>query len=502
MHKLTLWQEGKSREVLFCGAPLLSSVLDEQGFSLPHPCGGRGRCGKCGVELTGEVSTPNEAEVKAGTRLSCQAVLLGDCEAFLLPERRMEQIQLDGQAQPLILRPMPGRFGAAIDVGTTTLALKVFDLHTGALSGSAAGPNPQAAVAADVMGRIGAAMDGGLTRLQSLIQNALSSLLQEACRASGTNETEIETLVIAGNTAMLYLLTGQNTAPLSRAPFRADRLFDEWVDLLDRDAYLPPCMDAFVGADITCAVLASGMCKADETAMLIDAGTNGEIALWKEGALYVCSTAAGPAFEGAGIHMGCGSVNGAVDSVSIGPDGTLHVHTIGNASAIGVCGSGLIDALACFLRQGRVDETGATGEEKLFLTPSVCLVPRDVRSAQLAKAAIAAGIRTLLQYAGVGISQVRTLYLAGGFGSRLNIRNAAAIGLVPFELVDRARVIGNAALTGAGMLLLDTENLKEIRRVAGLSRHVALGGNPVFNQAYMEEMLFPEAGKEPDEENL
>jgi len=496
MHKLTLWQEGKSREVLFSGTPLLSRVLDEQGYSLPHPCGGRGRCGKCGVELKGEVSPPNEAEVKAGSRLSCQAVLLGDCEAFLLPERKMEQIQLDGQVQPLTLRPMPGRFGVAIDVGTTTLALKVFDLQTGVLIGSAAGPNPQAAVAADVMGRIGAAMDGELTRLQRMIQNTLSSLLQEACRDAGVSEEEVETLIVAGNTAMLYLLTGQDTAPLSHAPFTADRLFDEWVTLLNREAYLPPCMDAFVGADISCAVLAGGMCGTDETALLIDAGTNGEIALWKQGALFVCSTAAGPAFEGAGIHMGCGSISGAVDSVSIGVDSVLNVHTILGAPAIGVCGSGLIDALACFLQQGQIDETGASMKEKLFITPSVYLIPRDIRSAQLAKAAIAAGIRTLLQYAGVGISQVKTLYLAGGFGSRLNVMNAAAIGLIPSELAGRARVIGNAALTGAGMLLLDTENLKEIRRIAGLSRHVALGGNPVFNQAYMEEMLFPEPGRE------
>ena len=494
MHKLTVWQDGKSREVLFSGVPLLSRILDEQGFSLPHPCGGRGRCGKCGVALKGEVSPPSEAEVQAGGRLSCQAILLGDCEASLPQIRKMEQIQLDGQDIPLTLRPMPGRFGAAVDIGTTTLGLKVFDLRAGLLAGSAAALNPQAAIAADVMGRIGAAMDGGLARLQKMILNALSGLLHDACRTAGINETEVENLVIAGNTAMLYLLTGQGTAPLSRAPFTADRLFDEWVTLLKREAYLPPCMHAFVGADISCAVLASCMCSKDETALLIDAGTNGEIALWKDGALLVCSTAAGPAFEGAGIHMGCGSIAGAVDSVTIGQDGTLSVHTIGGASAVGICGSGLIDALACLIKQGRVDETGAVEEEKLFLTPSVYLIPKDIRSTQLAKAAIAAGIKALLQFAGVVVSQVETLYLAGGFGSRLDVKNAAAIGLIPFELAGRVRVIGNAALTGAGMLLLDTENLKEIRRIARLSRHIALGGNPVFNEAYMEEMLFPATG--------
>ncbi len=502
MHKLILRQDGESREILFSGTPLLSHVLDEHGYSQPHPCGGRGTCGQCRVLLSGDVSPANGAEVRAGSRLTCQTLLLGDCEAVLPAKQGMEQIQLEGLGQPVRLHPMPGHYGAAIDVGTTTLALKVFDLYTGMLLGSAASANPQAAVAADVMGRIGAAISGRSVQLRDMIRSALSDLLQEACRLSGISETDIENMVIAGNTAMLHLLTGQDTAPLSRAPFIAERLYDERVPLMNRTAYLPPCMDAFVGADISCAVLASGMCRRDEAALLIDAGTNGEIALWQGEVLFVCSTAAGPAFEGAGIHMGCGSVRGAVDGVSIREDGSLDAHTIGDAPAVGICGSGLIDALACLLRLGRVDETGAAQEDRLHITDGVCLIPRDIRAAQLAKAAIAAGIRTLLQTAGVGLSQVKTLYLAGGFGSRLNAGNAAAIGLIPSELASCVRVIGNAALTGAGMLLLDTGSLDEIRRIAKLSRHIALGGNPMFNQHYLEEMMFPEPGRGSEGEDL
>lgn len=501
-HKLIIRQDGESREVPFSGTPLLSRVLDEHGYSQPHPCGGRGICGQCRVELSGDVSPANGAEARAESRLACQAMLLGDCEAVLPAKRKMEQIQLEGLGQPVRLRPMPGHYGAAIDVGTTTLALKVFDLHKGTLLGSTASPNPQAAVAADVMGRIGAAISGRSVQLRDMIRNALSALLQEACGHAGVSETDIENMVIAGNTAMLHLLTGQDTAPLSRAPFIAERLFDERVPLMNRTAYLPPCMDAFVGADISCAVLASGMCRKDETALLIDAGTNGEIALWHDGVLFVCSTAAGPAFEGAGIHMGCGSVSGAVDGVSIRENGSLDAHTIGNAPAVGICGSGLIDALACLLRLGRVDETGATREDRLYITDEVYLLPRDIRAAQLAKAAITAGIRTLLQTAGVGLPQVKNLYLAGGFGSRLNVGNAAAIGLIPSELASCVRVIGNAALTGAGMLLLDTDSLDEIRRIAILSCHIALGGNPMFNQHYLEELMFPEPGRGSEGEDL
>ena len=386
---------------------------------------------------------------------------------------------------------MPGDYGAAVDIGTTTVALKLYDLKTGACVGEAGMLNPQTAVAADVMGRIGAALKGGLEAMRAQVNGAIDQLLEKACSQAGVSPAAVASMAVTGNTTMLYLLTGRSPEALSHAPFEADCLFDETLPMNGRAVYLPRCMHAFVGADITCAVLAADQCASGDTSLLCDVGTNGELALWKDGLLHVTSTAAGPAFEGAGISCGCGSVRGAIDRVWV-EDGALKAHTIGDAPAVGVCGSGLIDAVAAALALGLVDETGAMDDDELPLAEGVALQPQDIRAVQLAKAAIAAGIETLLEEAGVGEDDVRTLYIAGGFGSHLNVDSAAAIGLFPEALASRVKVLGNAALSGAAALLLDTEKHERTRAIAALARHVNLGGNPKFNEHYMDQMFFPE----------
>ena len=491
MAVLTIIRDGKSLEFPFVPPMLLDTALEQAGFSIPRPCGGRGVCGKCAVTLEGAVSDPNEAEQKAGTRLSCQAMLLGDAQVTLADSRKTEQIEIHGIDTPIDLAPMDGRLGAAVDIGTTTLALKLYDLQSGKLLGEAAMLNPQTSVAADVMGRISAAMDGQLEKMQQQIVGAIGSLLTSACGNADRAETEVDKLVLTGNTTMLYLLTGRDPECLSHAPFQADTLFGNWDTVLGKDTYLPACMNAFVGADITCAVLASGMTGSSATSLLCDIGTNGEIALWKDGKLFVTSTAAGPAFEGAGISCGCGSITGAIDKVWV-ENGTVCTHTIGEANAVGICGSGLIDAIAAFLSIEEIDETGATESDDLPLRDGVALQPRDVRAVQLAKAAIAAGIETLMESAGTTCDDIATLYIAGGFGSHLNVASAAAIGLIPADLASKVKVIGNASLSGSVRLLLDKNSLEEAENIAKKSSHVNLGGNPRFNEHYMEQMFFPE----------
>lgn len=491
MAVLTIIRDGKSQEFNFSPPLLLDAALEQAGFSIPRPCGGRGVCGKCAVTLEGAVSDPNEAERKAGTRLSCQAQLLGDARVTLADSRKTEQIEVHGIDTPIDLRPMEGRLGAAVDIGTTTLALKLYDLPSGRLLGEAAMLNPQTSVAADVMGRISAAMAGQLEKMQQQIVDAIGTLLKDACSKSGQSEDAVDKLVLTGNTTMLYLLTGRDPECLSHAPFRADTLFGNWDTILGKDTYLPACMNAFVGADITCAVLASGMTASSDTSLLCDIGTNGEIALWKDGKLFVTSTAAGPAFEGAGISCGCGSITGAIDKVWV-EDGAVRAHTIGEAPAVGICGSGLIDAIAAFLSIEEIDETGATESDDLPLRDGVVLEPRDVRSVQLAKAAIAAGIQTLMESAGTSCGDISALYIAGGFGSHLDVSSAAAIGLIPGELASKVKVIGNASLSGSVRLLLNRESLSQAEEIAKKSSHVNLGGNPRFNENYMEQMFFPE----------
>ncbi|MGN0563707.1 MAG: ASKHA domain-containing protein, partial [Candidatus Heritagella sp.] len=334
--------------------------------------------------------------------------------------------------------------------------------------------------------------------LQEMILRAVEAVLKQACADAHLPPESVSVLVITGNTTMLYLLTGRNPECLSHAPFHADTRFDFYSELLGKTVYYPPCMNAFVGADITCAVLASRMYAHPQTALLCDIGTNGEIALWKDGKLFVTSTAAGPAFEGAGISCGCGSVPGAIDRVWT-ENGEIHCHTLGETPAVGICGSGLIDAVAAFLETGVIDETGAVTADSptasvssLSLRDGIHLLPQDIRAVQLAKAAIRAGIQTLLETAGLSENDIVVLYIAGGFGSHLNVSSAAAIGLIPPGLENRVQILGNAALSGAAELLLNQNQLETVRSLAAGSVHLNLGGNPRFNENYMDALLFDE----------
>ena len=466
----------------------IADILRTNGFEVISPCGGRGVCGKCAVMLSGQVSSPAPAEQKAGVRLACQAVLEGDAEVILPREQVMEGIELAGVSLTPAA-PMDGEYGAAVDIGTTTIAMNLYDLRTGDCLARCGMPNPQISVGADVMSRIGASMAGSSRLLQAQVTGAVNTLLAKACSLADIDISRVGSMTAAGNTTMLYLLTGRDPTALSHAPFTADCLFGETLTICGRNTFLPHCMHAFVGADITCAVLASGLCGEKGPALLCDVGTNGEIALWKDGELLVTSTAAGPAFEGAGISCGCGSVRGAIDSVNLS-GGELKIHVIGEEDAAGVCGSGLIDAVTAALETGIVDETGCMDQEFFELAPNVHLLPGDIRAVQLAKAAIAAGIETLLEEADISADDIDVFYIAGGFGSHLNLKSAAAIGLFPESLTSHAKTIGNAALTGAAQMLLDRGAQRRGSKTAMQARHINLGGSPRFNRNFMEHMMF------------
>jgi len=463
---LTVVQQNIRTRLAFDGTPLLRDVLTMGGFSVLSPCGGKGTCGKC------TVLREDGTEI-----LSCRTVLEGDLTVFL-PDAEDARIE----TSDMLAERMDG-YGAAVDIGTTSVVCKVF-APDGACVGERSCLNPQRAFASDVIGRIDAALHGKGELLQRQINDCVQALLNEAGKGHS-----VQTLVATGNTAMLYLLTGRSPASIARAPFVSETLFGETVSIGGVEAYLPPCMDAFVGADMTCAVLASGMTDKREVALLCDIGTNGELALWKDGTLYVTSTAAGPAFEGAEISSGCGGIVGAIDRV-YAANGRVYAHTIGDMPAVGICGSGLIDAIAAFLQTEQIDETGAMDEDELGLSENVALEPQDIRAVQLAKAAIAAGMEMLLETAGTDYGAVDKLYIAGGFGSHLNVESAAVIGLLPEALKDRTVILGNAALAGAVQVLLDREARNTLSGIAAKSTHVNLGGDPKFNEKYVEKMFF------------
>lgn len=471
-----------------------------------QPCGGHGKCGKCKVVARGSLSALSESEMQLlsgdelarGVRLACSTRVLGECEINTLRQHAsISSIVTDAKMPQITPAPSFSRFGMALDIGTTTLAARLYAAD-GALLSEAVALNPQSLFGADVISRIEASLSGNADKLARLIRDAISSLALELCKNAERDTREIEMLVATGNTAMLYLLTESSPLALSRAPFAADKLFGEEIDALalgidiladGAKIYLPPCISAFVGADTVCALLSSEFCDSEEPRMLVDIGTNGEMALWKDGNLSVCSTAAGPAFEGVGISAGMRGENGAIDKVAI-LNGALCPHVIGEIKARGICGSGIVDAAACMLELELMDETGFIEDETVSLAEGVELTQQDIRALQLAKSAIYAGICTLAAKSNCELTGISQLIVAGGFGNYLNMISAARIGLLPSEMLGKISVVGNAALAGASMLLLDRKLLKKASAIAQSATVAELASDPIFSELYMNSMLF------------
>lgn len=467
------------------------------------PCGGHGKCGKCRVYARGALSPAggeerallSQKELDAGVRLACCAEILGACEIESAASAGSEKkIICEGVMPGFAVNPAFCVCGAAVDIGTTTLAARLYDAQGNVLSEETA-LNPQTAWGADVISRIEAALKGEANALRQAICAAVDELLKAMAQRAGLDVRAIDGAVITGNTAMLCLLTGTDAAPMARAPFALPERFGrtfaaEQIGLTalkpGTQVYLPPCISAFVGADVVCAALAAQLCSGGETKLLADIGTNGEICLWHGEKLYAASTAAGPAFEGVGISCGMRAGTGAIDRVSIA-DGKLQAHVIGGGEAKGICGSGLMDAVACLLELELLDETGALEEEPAGIG-GICLTQKDIRMVQLAKGAVCAGIRTLLETAGV--PKADSITIAGGFGRYLNMDSAVKIGLIPPEAARRATIAGNGALSGAAMLLLGGSERSACLDIAVRAQSVGLSANPVFARHYMTCMTF------------
>ncbi len=399
--------------------------------------------------------------------------------------------------------------GVAVDVGTTTLATYLLDLRSGAELAVASSLNPQRKFGDDVISRCDYARSGGLDELQKLVAAEINRLVESMCAHARVNREDIFQVTMSGNTVMMHLLAGISPENIAQSPFipawtssfdfRASELGLE----LNRSAVvsLLPCIAGYVGADTTAAMLAAGMREEGEPVLLIDIGTNGEIALSAGGRLFACSTAAGPAFEGAHISCGMGGVTGAISQVRM--DGMIQYRTIGGAVASGICGSGLLDLVAGFLDIGAIDETGRIAAEsappwveivegKLVVDGArgIFVTQRDVREVQLAKGAIAAGVEVLFREAGIGASDIRHVYLAGGFGSFMDKRSAGRIGLIPQSLVGRTSAIGNGSGAGAKAALLSKAAMAEAERLSRAVRYVELSVRQDFQDAFVDKMMF------------
>jgi len=482
-----------------CGT-LLSQIE-----SMEKPCGGHARCGKCKVRAEGNLSPVSEnergfltaSEAENGIRLACMTKVQGDCRVYTLNNINGERIVSDTVIPEIDIKPVFSEYGVAIDVGTTTIAAALYDKN-GVLCASESILNPQSIYGADVVSRIEASLGGNGEKLAVLVTEAIDKIVYSMAQRAGIGTNRIDNAVITGNTAMLYFLTNTSPEALSHAPFDAECLFGENVSaksvgfksfLPEMEVYLPSCISAFVGADTVCAVCASDILKKKKTALIADIGTNGEMALWHNGELYVCSTAAGPAFEGVGITMGMRASDGAVDKAFV-LNGKVEISHIGDARPCGICGSGLVDIAACLLDTEEIDETGYLENDPYMLTESIMLTGSDIRMLQLAKSAIQAGILTLLHNAGITVSKVSDFCIAGGFGKYLNIKNAVRIGLLPDVDAKKVRLLGNAALGGAVMLLLNKNLREECKNIAKRAKLAELSTDPYFAEKYMMGMMF------------
>jgi uncharacterized 2Fe-2S/4Fe-4S cluster protein (DUF4445 family) len=443
------------------------------------PCGGKGTCKKCAVRVDG------------AERLACLHIPAGSCTVEL-PETKTQFICTGGQRLRYKVDPPAARgIGIAVDIGTTSVVLYAYDLATGALIGTAAEANQQGAYGADVVSRMQAAEEGSAAKLAETIQNQLNRLAKRVISDAPAAWS------VAGNTVMQHFLCGLDTSGIARAPFTPASYFGDEVPAAglrlwaapDAKAYLPPAISGYVGGDITAAALSCSLTAQKHPALLLDIGTNGEVALYDPAAgLSCCATAAGPAFEGALLSCGMTALPGAVDRVWL-EDKQPRFTTIGGEPPAGFCGSGLVDALAVLLKLELVDETGYM-EDDFVLAEGVKITPQDVRQIQLAKAAVAGGVQTLLARAGLTAHDIRTLFLAGGFGNYLRPQSAVDIGLFPAELLSKAKPIGNAAGAGAIAALLSKSARRQLGKLQKQARYHELSGDAVFMEKYMECMMF------------
>lgn len=444
---------------------LLSDALRRAGFSIPMPCGGRGICGKCLVSVNG-------LKVHA-----CEYVIESDI-SVALPRRERIVSELGAVED----RDAAGEPALALDIGTTTLALALVSLNEGKIIRAVTGVNPQRAFGADVMNRIGCCRANGPAPQQKAVLEAVKELLREL------DAPYVNTMYAAGNTAMLHLFFGVDCSAMGAAPYTPVFLASKTVpgaslgfDGVGEVVSLPGAA-AFVGADLTAGLNLVGLPPDGKYRLLVDLGTNAEIILFSKASALCTAAAAGPCFEGANISCGMSASRGAICAYSA--DGYT---TIGGAPAVGVCGTGLVDAVATLLEDETIDEAGYLEDGAYSLAPGVTLTQEDVRQYQLAKSAVCSAIQTLLRRQGVKYEDIDALYIAGGFSAKINIENAVYTGLLPRELEKKCVAVGNSSLLGTVKFAAEKNDLSVF---LDNTQYVDLAADPVFSDLFIENMLF------------
>ena len=536
------------KQISFTPGPSLLDLLRTAGFQPESPCNGKGICGKCKVTLADpDAAVPtahkniSPDETREGVRLACQVFPESDLKVTVPENLSLNARILEGQplsglecAPAVSVRKTDSGFffkyesqkdetpllgwsgdlhplGAAIDIGTTTCVVSVYDLATGAHLATKSAINPQTKYGHDVLTRIQMGSEPeGLDTLAKAVAGELNRLISDACHSAGVDAKHILDVVLGGNTTMLQLAGKFDPEPLGHLPFEvgipggtdypAERF---GLDIhAEGRVYVPPIVHAFVGTDITAGLLAVGFFDEKDPALFIDIGTNGEMAIAADGRIIVTSTAAGPAFEGMGVSCGVRAAPGALEAAWKGDEG-LEFRTVDEKPVNGICGSGIIDLIAVLHGMGVIESSGLMQPDpdgkvsekedgrQYEITPKVFLSQGDIRQIQLAKGAIRTGIDMLVKAAGLEMDRIQKVVLAGAFGYHLKPASLEAIGLLPPKTAGKVMFSGNTSKTGAAMMLINAALRKKLETQAAGATHLALADKPEFQDLFIENLSLP-----------
>lgn len=465
---------------------LVADALRLAGIALDMPCGGQGTCGKCRVKLNGA------CVLACQTKLQSDSVVEVSCQSesdFALQTKACSSDCL----------------GVAVDIGTTTVETRLIEIESGAVLATLSELNAQQSFGADVISRIHFEQTHSKTGREELtgaIVRQVQNLIDQYCVRLSIRPERIKRVSVTGNTAMLTWFVGQSGLSLGSVPFQpaipvtgqflpAENL---GLNLPGAQVIVPPVIGGFLGGDILGVIdrcLKAERSQKNRSWLALDVGTNGEMAIFHNGTLAAASTAAGPALEGAGISIGTKAGAGAVNSVRVNEDGELVWTTLNDSAPTGVCGSGLIDLIACLLKTGRLLPKG-----KLRIPPAAPLniTQKDVRQVQLACGAIRTGVLALLECVGLTMADLDAVYIAGNFGCHLSVTSLFDVGILPPGLPEQVRFLGNLALDAAADVLRrpDLEDaLLDLNRLARSVKPFNLAELPDFTDRFSKSMTFP-----------